>query len=70
MSCVLIKQELELSDENVVKLATVIKQDIPSDADETHNIKSEEGETSYKRIEEYAYEGKSNFEVSLICFII
>ena len=58
MSCVVIKQELELSEEKEVKPATVIKQDIPSNADETHNIKLEEGETSYKRTEEYGNPAK------------
>ena len=66
MSCVLIKQEQELPEENAVKLAAVIKQDIPSNADETHNVKLEEGETSFKKKEEYGYEGKSKFEVCLL----
>ena len=63
MSCVMIKQELELPEEKEVKAATVIKQDIPSNADETHRVKLEGGETSYKRKEEYGYVGKSKFEV-------
>ena len=66
MSCVVIKQELDLPVENEFELNGLIKQDIPSNADETHNVKLEEGETSYKRKEEYAYEGKSKFEVCLI----
>ena len=70
MSCVVIKQELDLPEENEFQLAAIIKQDIPSNVDETHNVKLEDGETSYKIKEENVYEGKSKFEVSLIFFII
>ena len=70
MSCVVIKQELDMPEENEYQLAAIIKQDISSKVDETHNVKLEDEETSYKRKEENDYEGKSKFEVSLICFII
>ena len=70
MSCVVIKQELDLPEENEFELNGLIKQDTPSNVDETHNVKLEDGETSYKKKEENVYEGKSKFEVSLIFFII
>ena len=63
MSCEWIKQEpLE---ENEMKFEAGLKQEIPLKVEETHHVKVEDGETSYKMKEDFALESDSHHEVNL-----
>ena len=67
MSCDWIKQEpLE---ENEIQFEAGLKQEIPFGMEETHSVKVEDVETSFKKEEDYALESDSHYEVSLY-FII
>ena len=58
MSCEWIKQEpLE---ENEMQFEAGLKQEIPPKVEETHHVKVEDGNTSYKMKEDFALEGSNH----------
>ena len=64
MSCEWIKQEpLE---ENEIKLEAGPKQEIHVNDDKTHSVKLKDGESSYKKEEDYALESDSHLKVILV----
>ena len=64
MSCEWIKQE-PLAD-NEIKFEAGLKQEIPRDVEEIHNVKVEDEEIPCKHKEEYSSKAISPFEVNVI----